>query len=94
MSTLEALQELLIKEYTLTREQVAPEALLATLGVDSLGMIELMIQLEERFGITLSEDTPPILATVNELAAYMDRMVVAHTTVPAAGAAAAAPIVP
>jgi acyl carrier protein len=90
MSTLEKLQELLIKEYTLTREQVAPEALLATVGVDSLGMIELMIQMEDCFGITLPEDNPPVMATVSDLVAYIDGLVFAHATVPQAAAAATA----
>jgi acyl carrier protein len=88
MSTLETLQGLLIKEYALTREQVAPEALLATVGVDSLGMIELMLQIEDRFGITLPEDNPPVMATVSDLVAYIDGLVI--TTVQKAAAAATA----
>ena len=82
MSTLETLQELLVKEYTLTREQVAPEALLATVGVDSLGMIELMFQIEDRFGITLPEDKPPLMVTVRDLVAYIDGLVAPPGTAP------------
>jgi acyl carrier protein len=92
MSTLETLQDLLIKEYTLTREQVAPEALLATVGVDSLGMIEMMIQIEERFGITLPEDTPPVMVNVSDLVAYIDGLV--STNAPVSRSAAAATAIP
>jgi acyl carrier protein len=72
MSTLETLQDLLIKDHALTREQLAPDAELATLGVDSLGLIELMFQVEDRFGISLPDDKVPALVTVGDVAAYID----------------------
>jgi len=74
MSTLEALQDMLMKDYQLTREQVAPEAALASLGVDSLGMIDMMMQIEDRFSVTVPEDKPPAMATVRDLAAYVDSL--------------------
>jgi acyl carrier protein len=94
MNTLETLQELLIKEYTLTREQLAPEAVLATLGVDSLGLIELMFQIEDRFGITLPEEKSPLLVTVGDLVAYVDGLVAQHATAaqPADAATALPPV--
>lgn len=72
MSTLEALQDMLMKDYQLTREQVAPEIALSSLGVDSLGMIDMMMQIEDRFGIAVPEDRPPVLNTINDLAEYVD----------------------
>lgn len=89
MSTLEILQDLLIKEYTLTREQLAPDAQLTALGVDSLGLIELMFQVEDRFGITLPEDKPPIMVTIGDLAVYVDNFLVPRTASPQSTAAAA-----
>jgi len=74
MSTLEALQEMLMKDYQLTREQVAPEAALASLGVDSLGMIDMMMQIEDRFSVTVPDDKPPAMDTVSDLAAYVDSL--------------------
>jgi acyl carrier protein len=75
MSTLETLQDLLIREYKLTREQLAPDAQLSALGVDSLGMLELMFQIEDRFGITLPDDNPTNLLTVNDVVVYIDKLV-------------------
>jgi acyl carrier protein len=89
MSTLEILQDLLMKEYRLTREQLAPDALLATVGVDSLGLIELMFQIEDRFGISLPEEKPPLMVTVSDLVAYIDQIVAPHATAPQPAAAAA-----
>lgn len=66
----------LIREFLKDRLGVAPEtvvseAQLAELGVDSLMMLELMFEFEDRFGIKLSNDlkTP---RTVGEMVALMD----------------------
>ena len=74
MSTLEVLQDLLIKDHALTREQLTPEAELTTLGVDSLGLIELMFQVEDRFGISLPDDKVPALTTVGDVVTYIDQL--------------------
>jgi acyl carrier protein len=74
MNTLESIQDILIKEYSLTREQLAPDAQLAALGVDSLGLIELMFLVEERLGITLPDDKGPALNTVGDLVTYIDHL--------------------
>lgn len=52
---------------------VVPDALLADLGVDSLMMLELMFEFEDRFGITLSKDLKSP-RTVGEMAALMDQL--------------------
>lgn len=80
MSTLELLQDLLIKEHELTREQLAPDVQLAAVGVDSLGLIELMFQIEDRFGITLTDDKPVVLVTVGDVVAYVDSLVAPYAT--------------
>jgi acyl carrier protein len=82
MSTLETLQDLLIREYKLTREQLAPDAQLSALGVDSLGMLELMFQIEDRFGITLPDDNPTNLLTVNDVVVYIDKLVAPQREAP------------
>jgi acyl carrier protein len=74
MNTLELIQDILIKEYSLTRAQLQPDAQLAAVGVDSLGLIELMFQVEDRLGITLPEDKTPTLSTVGDLVVYMDQL--------------------
>lgn len=78
MSTLDSLQDILIKDYSLTREQLAPDAQLAALGVDSLGLIELMFKIEDCFGISIPDDKPPALITVNDLVIYVDHLVTPH----------------
>lgn len=55
-------------------ENVVPDAALAELGVDSLMMLELMFEFEDRFGIKLSRDieTP---RTVGEMMSLMDGLI-------------------
>jgi len=77
MNTLEMLQDLLIKDHALTREQLTPEAELSTLGIDSLALIELMFQVEDRFGISLPDDKVPDMVTVGDVATFIDGLLMA-----------------
>lgn len=52
------------------------EAELAGLGVDSLTLLELMFEIEEKYGVKLAEDTPPP-RTCGELAALVERVAAA-----------------
>lgn len=66
----------LIREFLENRLGVAPEtvvseAALSDLGVDSLMMLELMFEFEDRFGVTLSKDLKSP-KTVGEMVTLMD----------------------
>ncbi|MDP3538243.1 MAG: acyl carrier protein [Azonexus sp.] len=68
----------LIREFLQDRLGVEPvrvlsEAPLNSLGVDSLMMLELIFEFEDRFGITLSKNLKSP-KTVGEMAALMDRL--------------------
>lgn len=68
----------LIREFLQNRLGVAPEraiseAPLKELGVDSLMMLELMFEFEDRFGITLAKDLKSP-QTVGDMATLMDRL--------------------
>ena len=49
---------------------------LASLGVDSLAMLELMFEIEEKFGVTVDQDTTPP-RNCGELAALIERVAAA-----------------
>jgi len=72
MSTLETLQDILVKDYRVQREQVAPDAVLTTLGLDSLSVLELMFKIEDQFHLKIGDDTPTDLVTVNDVVRYID----------------------
>ena len=74
MSTLERLQNILIKEYKLSREALAADAQLESLGVDSPGMLELFFDVEDEFAIKVPND-PLVLKTIGEVVVYIDQLV-------------------
>lgn len=73
MSTLVALQDILIEEFKLRREQLVPEAQLGELGIDSLAMLEIMFKVEDRFQLKIKDDIPA-LVTLKDVVAYIDSL--------------------
>jgi acyl carrier protein len=72
MSTLETLQDILVKDYRVQREQLAPDAVLINLGLDSLSVLELMFKIEDEFHLKIGDDTPTDLVTVGDVVRYID----------------------
>ena len=79
MSTLETLQKILADEYKLSAAQLEPQAKLQDLGVDSLGMIELIFKIEDRFNLKIKDDPRP-LVTINDLVAFIDELLAKQQT--------------
>lgn len=73
MNSLDLIREFLKDHLGLDPEKVTAEAALADIGVDSLMMLELMFEFEDRCGITLSNDLKSP-KTVGEMVALMDRL--------------------
>jgi len=74
MTTLETLQDLLIAEHGLTREQLTPDAELSALGIDSLGFVDLLFQIEDRFAIQIPGDNPSNLVRISDVVTYIDSL--------------------
>jgi acyl carrier protein len=72
MSTLQTLQDILVKDYPLKTDQVAPDAVLTSLGLDSLSVLELMFKIEDRFHLKIVDDTPTDFVTVSDVVRYID----------------------
>lgn len=87
MSTLDTLVEILVRDYCVAREQITPEATLATLGLDSLSLLELMFKVEDCYGVKINDDTPQDLVTVDDVVRYVDGLIARKPAASAAGAA-------
>jgi acyl carrier protein len=74
MDSIGLIREFLQDRLGVDPENVIPEASLVKLGVDSLMMLELMFEFEDRFGVKLSSDlkTPQ---TVGEMVSLMDGLI-------------------
>jgi acyl carrier protein len=73
MDSIDLIREFLKDRLGADPDKVVPEAQLAELGVDSLMMLELMFEFEDRFGITLDKNMQSP-KTVGEMIAVMDRL--------------------
>ncbi|HUN92538.1 MAG TPA: phosphopantetheine-binding protein [Burkholderiaceae bacterium] len=55
-------------------DRLQPETEIASLGIDSLGMIEFMFEMEDKLKIRMAESRAP-LVTVSDVIAEIDRAV-------------------
>jgi acyl carrier protein len=85
MSTLETLQDILVRDYGLERDRLSPDAALDTLGMDSLSLLELMFKIEDGFHVKIPGDPPSDLRTVRDVVAYIDELIADRAAKASAG---------
>jgi acyl carrier protein len=83
MTALELIRQVLAHYSDAPVEQIVPEAELASLQVDSLTLAEMLFELEDRLGVTISEETEP-----PKLVSDMMRLIEPHMALIRAKAAA------
>jgi len=76
-STLATVQRVMAEELDLALSELQPDRPLQELGVDSLGIIEVMFKLEDEFDIRMGDERVPI-GTVREIADIVDRLILAR----------------
>jgi|GEM_PF-177843 len=105
-TTAERIRAILVKDYKLDPAHLTPDARLADLGVDSLGMAELMFNIEDEFGLELSAD-PTHITSFGDVVHFINALIAdksaasampAHATYAVAnssmGSAMGAPLAP
>lgn len=78
MTTLQSMQALLKANFDLAPDVLEPMAKLEDLAIDSLAVIELMFDIEDKFNITVPSDPtamPSQINTVGDLVALVDRLI-------------------
>jgi acyl carrier protein len=73
-STFERLSAILMKDYKLQPDRLTLDAPLESLGIDSLGTVELLWSIEEAFQIKLPPD-PVELLTLGDVVRYVDKLI-------------------
>jgi acyl carrier protein len=81
MTTLERLSRILVRRYKLDPARLMPDQPLGSLGIDSLGMIEMLFFIEEEFGVQLPSEGIT-LGTLTEAAKYIDELMVTQKVAP------------
>ncbi|RKZ02052.1 MAG: acyl carrier protein [Candidatus Hydrothermota bacterium] len=76
MNTFEKLREIIVDQLSVPPEQVTPDARFQEdLGADSLDVVELIMKIEEEFGIEVPDQDAEKLATVGEAVKYIEEKV-------------------
>jgi acyl carrier protein len=86
-ATLDRLSAILMKDYKLEAGQLTPDAPLEALGIDSLGVADLLFNIEDEFGISLPPE-PVQLLTLGDVVRFIDELVASQQAQAAAPGAA------
>ena len=76
-TTFERLSAMLTKDYKIPPESLTLDAPFEGLGIDSLGMAELMFFIEDEFKVKLPHE-PVELPTIQHVVRYIDDLVIAQ----------------
>ena len=71
--TYDRLCQILVQEHHLSPERLAPDAPLEDLGIDSLGTVELLWNVEAAFAIKVPTQPPP-LVTLRDVVCWIDQL--------------------
>ena len=73
MSTFDKVKEIIIDKLGVEEEKISPEAsFVDDLGADSLDTVELIMQLEEEFGVEIPDEDAEKITTVQAAIDYLD----------------------
>ena len=80
-STFDWLRATLIEQYKLDPDKLTLDAPLEALGVDSLGIAELLFNVEDEFGIVLPPEAVQ-LSTMADVVRYIDELILVQKGAP------------
>ena len=73
MALNQKVKDIIVEQLGVDPERVKPEAsFLEDLGADSLDIVELVMAMEEEFGIEIPDDEAEKLRTVNDVVKYLE----------------------
>lgn len=74
MTTFEKVSEIISKQLSIDKAKIKEETVMAEeLGADSLDMVEVIMDLEDEFGISIPDEAIPTLKTIKDLVDYIDQ---------------------
>ncbi len=73
MADMDKIKAIIVEQLGVDESEVTPEAhFIDDLGADSLDTVELVMALEEEFGIEISDEDAEKIQTVGDVAKYID----------------------
>jgi acyl carrier protein len=77
MTTTARIIAMLVKDFKVHPDRLSPDARLEEIGIDSIGVAELLFNIEDEFHLKLP-DVPLDLATFGDVVRYVDEQIVAQ----------------
>ncbi len=75
MSNFEKIKEMLVEKLGISEDKITLESeIVKDLGVDSLDLVEMLLSMEENFGITISDDQTESIKTVKDIVDIIDSL--------------------
>ncbi|XP_021894374.1 acyl carrier protein 1, chloroplastic-like [Carica papaya] len=72
--TLQTVKSIIAKQLSIDDSSVSPDTKFADLGADSLDTVEIMMALEEQFGVSIGEGGAENIATVQDAADLIEKV--------------------
>jgi len=79
MTTTDRIIAMLVKDFKVDPDRLSPAGRLEDIGIDSLGLAELLFNIEDEFHLKLP-DVPLDLATFGDVVRYVDEQIAAQST--------------
>lgn len=74
MEVYEKIVSLLSEQLGIDKEKITPDSdVVKDLGADSLDVVQMLMAMEEEYGITVSEDDAANLRTVSDIVAILEK---------------------
>ena len=75
MTVFDTVKDIIVKELKVEADKVTPEAKLKDdLGADSLDAVEIIMDIEDEFGIEIDDTRAEGIATIGDLVAYIEEL--------------------
>ncbi|KAG7025914.1 Acyl carrier protein 3, chloroplastic, partial [Cucurbita argyrosperma subsp. argyrosperma] len=71
---MQVVQEIIAKQLSLEQSAVIPQTKFSELGADSLDTVEIMMALEEKFGVSIGEGGAEGISTVQDAADLIEKV--------------------
>lgn len=73
MDVMEQVKQIIVEQLNVSEEEVVPTAsFVDDLGADSLDVVELVMELEEKFDLEISDEDAEKIATVQDAVRYIE----------------------
>jgi acyl carrier protein len=77
-TSFQRLQAIVARDYKLAIDQVTPESTLESLGIDSLGVAEMLFNIEDEFHVNVPAEPVYDLVTLNDVVRFIDTLMAAQ----------------